>query len=173
MTQRSCDNHAEKCRRVPAVGSALEYRGRTVWLCMDCQQRIASGTRVWLDAKYDREDEAAELQLEGASEYEQAEARFHAWVRKNISIQIEFEKLADRARGNRKKFSAWAVCNVLRWNQVIEKPDGEDFKIPNGFIGFLARIYMERDPEDRGGFFDIRPMKGENFEQTKRRCGIT
>lgn len=173
MSQRSCENHAMKCRRVVALPSPLEYRGRKIYLCDDCAARAAGGKRLWLDDKYDAEDAAEELALETASEYGQAEARFDAWVRKNIWIQIEFEKLSDRARGNRKKFSAWAVCNVLRWNRVIEKPNAEDFKIPNGFIGFLARRYMERGPEDRGGFFEIRPMKGEDFELTKRRCGIT
>ena len=172
MTQKSCDNHAEKCRRVPARGGALEYRGRAVHLCDDCQGRVAAGKRLWLDDRYDREDEAAELNVEAAGEFEQRRAHFEAWLRKNRQLQIEFDAMADRARQYRGKFSAWAICNVLRWNQFIETEGDTDYKISNTHVGMLARRYMELDPEDRGGFFDIRPMTGEDFEATKRKCGI-
>lgn len=166
----TCDNHAVKCQTVRTDRPRVEYRGRMVRLCEPCAYAKIDGKRLWLDDKYDAE--AAKAELANLPEFEQAEARFENWNRKNIQIQIEFCKLADRARLGRQRFSAWAICNVLRWNRAIETPDGEDFKIPNGFIGFLARRYMELDPETRGGFFDIRPMKGEDFERTKRRCGI-
>ena len=85
-----------------------------------------------------------------------------------LFVQLSDELLAAGAT----KSSHWLVVNQMRWLHALRRIDG-DYLIPNGMIAFAARDYMSDDPAVRGGLFDIRAMPGEDFEKTKRECGIT
>jgi hypothetical protein len=93
------------------------------------------------------------------------------WHLDNLDVYRLFEGFADEARNcGHARLSAWLIVNRIRWETTVVTR-GDDFKVSNDFIGFYARLYMGKDPTVRGGFFQIRPMKGEDFAAVKRRCG--
>ncbi len=165
-----CDNHAVKCVTVVTDTPLYEYRGRAIRLCKTCAQNVVDEKRIWLDDVFDAEDADEADKLEHRGYFRKREKEFHAWLDDNPSLWQSFVDRSEEMRAVRDHCSAWLVVNVIRWDRLI-KTTGTDFKISNDFIGFLARRYMENDPDRRGGFFDIKPMKGEDIATTKKRCG--
>lgn len=172
MPGNYCENHAEICETVETNRPKVQYRGRMVRLCHNCATGAAEGRRLKLDARFDREDKEANEKQAHRGYFNERERAFHAWLNENPSLWAEFVERADEMRRVQDKCSAWLVVNVIRWNRLIKSRSATDFKISNDFIGFLARRYMENDPANRGGFFDIKPMKGEDMAITKKRCGF-
>jgi hypothetical protein len=58
-----------------------------------------------------------------------------------------------------KHSSHWNVMNRVRWETTLAT-FGSEYKIPNGFIAYYARLFMDDYPEYMG-FFTTRKMKGE------------
>lgn len=83
------------------------------------------------------------------------EARKRAWWRwhkMNPKVWEQFERFAlEVARTGRKRYSAWAVIQRVRWHTTIETT-GSDFKISNDYIAFYARFFNARHPEHAGLF---------------------
>lgn len=84
--------------------------------------------------------------------------RFVSYHRRHPQVWKLFIRYARQMRdgGNRKRYSAWAIINRIRWDHDMEKT--EVFKIANQYIAVYARLAMHVYPEFEG-FFDLRPMK--------------
>jgi hypothetical protein len=72
-----------------------------------------------------------------------AELKFRQWREANPAIVGAFCDIADdfRRRTKRVRWSAWAVIQILRWQTALRDQTQEDFKIANGCIADLARMY--------------------------------
>lgn len=82
--------------------------------------------------------------------------RFKEYHQANPEIYRQFVIYAHRMKGVRKKYSAWTVINVIRWNFDLRTT--EPFKINNDFIALYARLLIHHDPSFEG-FFELRKMK--------------
>lgn len=84
--------------------------------------------------------------------------RWWQWHKRNPQVYEHFERLTQQAIGSGcKRLSAWWVVNVLRWELML-KTEGSEFKIPNDFIAYYARLYMHYHPEHEG-IFSTRPLR--------------
>lgn len=77
------------------------------------------------------------------------------WLPNNWPIWERFEGMANAvwARG-RRHYSAWTIGAVIRHETALHEAEG-DFKLANGSIRDMARLYMMLYPE-RQGFFTLR-----------------
>lgn len=99
-------------------------------------------------------------------------AQFDAFDAKNPDVWLAFEKLALEAMEKGvKQLSAWLIINRIRWTRIVDLHVG-DLHISNDFIAFYARKFMAADPKRRGGFFTVKRMVGEDFTETKKKCGL-
>ena len=79
--------------------------------------------------------------------------------RTNPTLYLMFERFAFEAiKANKKKLSAWLICNRMRWENYIAEQATDDFKISNDFIGLYARLFMARHPQ-HDGCFTVKQMK--------------
>ena len=90
--------------------------------------------------------------------------KFKAYHSKYPEIYAEFKACCYRMLGVRKKYSAWTVINVIRWNHDLKFSD--PFKINNDFIAIFARLLIYHDPQFEG-FFELRKMKGSNRRDSR------
>lgn len=75
--------------------------------------------------------------------------QFHA---ENPEIFTEFLALARKIKNTgRKKYSAEAILQVLRWHRDIQTT-GEPYKISNNFRSMYARLLVYNYPEFQGFF---------------------
>lgn len=86
-------------------------------------------------------------------------ARFKLWITQNPHVLEMFEYIAEDTMIKKgvKKYSAWVIVNVARWQHETKK-SGNKFQINNNFIAPLARLLVVLRPEFKG-FFDLRLMK--------------
>lgn len=86
--------------------------------------------------------------------------RWLAWHNTNPHVWAHFERFAlEAVRRGRVRISHWLIVNRIRWEvQIVTL--GCEFKVSNDFIGFYARLWIERHPEHRG-LFAIKPMLDE------------
>jgi len=90
-----------------------------------------------------------------SSRHHAAFQRFHA---ENPHVYVALERLAFKLRNkgvNRWGIKAlWEVCRyelALNTNAPVST-----FKLNNNYTACYARLLMERNPEDLGGFFELR-----------------
>ena len=100
--------------------------------------------------------------------------RFHH----NMNPQVYwlfFEKALIVLNSGRKRYSAWIIFNVIRWELNLQTVD-DDFKINNDFIALYTRLLIWHHPIF-DGFFELRGMKSNRVqlspEQIKRRLAKT
>jgi len=105
-----------------------------------------------------------EIVVERADIFAQADPRllnrFFKYHRDNPKVYerfVHFAKLL-RSRG-RKKYSAWAIINFIRWDHDIST-EAEDFKICNDYIALYPRLLISEDASFIG-FFHLKQMKSE------------
>lgn len=104
--------------------------------------------------------------------YAEKRLKFLEWHRENPHVFELFVRFCEEARDQgHKNLSAWLIVNRIRWETTVITRGG-DFKISNDMIAFYARLYMAKDSISRGGFFRIKRMKDEDFDRTKKLCGI-
>lgn len=86
-------------------------------------------------------------------------SRFRLWITQNPHILQMFEYVAEDTlvRKGIKKYSAWVIINVARWEHDTRKAGGK-FLVNNDFIAPLARLLVALRPEFKG-FFELRGMK--------------
>ncbi len=88
-------------------------------------------------------------------------AKFKAFHQENKFV---YEKFCEHARAvksaGHKKYSAWTIINVIRWEEDIRTTSGNAFQINNDFIALYARLMIYYD-ESFKGFFELRSMKPE------------
>jgi hypothetical protein len=85
--------------------------------------------------------------------------RFKQWITQNPHILQMFEYVAEdtMVRKGLKRYSAWVIINVARWEHDTKKSEGK-FQINNDFIAPLSRLLVALRPEFKG-FFGLRIMK--------------
>ena len=104
------------------------------------------------------------------AEYMAKYNRWKAWNKANPHVWEKFQAQADALRTVADKSGAWLAVAKLRWDHYFATK-GHEFKMPNDYTAFYARAYMAGQPE-RQGFFEIRRMFGEDWEYTKKVCGL-
>ncbi len=81
-----------------------------------------------------------------------------AFHRRNPGVFKSFRDNALRMKAcGRKRYSAWAIINKVRWDYDL-KTEGDEFKINNNHIALYARYMIHKHPEFKG-FFNLRGMK--------------
>lgn len=91
---------------------------------------------------------------------EKQKALFKKLHTENPLVYQEFSKLTKQIAKTKKKYSAEAILQVLRWHRDIET-NGEPFKISNNFRSMYARLFIHNNP-DYNGFFTMHEVGGEN-----------
>lgn len=88
-------------------------------------------------------------------------ARYIAWIDQNPKVLDTFVQLSlQMLASGRKHYSHWNIVNRIRWDYDIATV-GEEFKICNDFIAFLARHAMAMQPELED-FFELRELGTES-----------
>lgn len=86
-------------------------------------------------------------------------ARFTRYHNQHPEVWDSFKRYAAEMRATgRKRYSAWAIINRIRWDHDILKT--EEFKISNDYIALYARVAIYLAPS-MASFFVTRPMKSE------------
>jgi len=86
--------------------------------------------------------------------------RYLKWTKESAKIVGRFLMRADALWDTGwRHYSQWAIVGVMRYYLDLEKGPNEQFRIPNGFIAFMARDYVLLHPE-RFGFFTLRKLGG-------------
>jgi len=83
--------------------------------------------------------------------------RFHRENPRVYELFCEYTQLVINA--GRKRFSAYAVFNRLRWHYAFESTD-MTFKLNNNLQPHYARLWL-KDHTEHAGLFSLRTMKGE------------
>jgi hypothetical protein len=84
--------------------------------------------------------------------------RARDWHNRHPHVYEAFKKYSfEMIHRGIKKSSHWMVMNRVRWEAAIETGTSESFKIPNDFIAYYARMFMDEFPEHEG-FFELRSM---------------
>lgn len=76
-----------------------------------------------------------------------------------------FRRFANEAVGaGAENFGAAAVAERMRWYSMIERPDGEEYKINNNLRALYARLFdFERRGRGEEGFFRSRESGFDNL----------
>lgn len=84
---------------------------------------------------------------------------FRNWIRQpeNRRIYWSFENKAKRMAQIRQRYSARAIIHVIRWETELREAD-VTFKCNNNHTPYMARLFMERNPEYEG-FFETRTVQ--------------
>jgi hypothetical protein len=120
---------------------------------------------------------AAGLPLfEAAREETALERRFREFHVEHPEVYRVLVALARRAKEQgRERYGMKAVIEVARWNRMVEKADGEEFRFCNSLAAYYAREIMKREA-DLAGFFETRETVGEREDEIDAedaRCGPT
>jgi len=79
--------------------------------------------------------------------------KYHA---DNPHVYSEFKKLAYRMKSTgRKRYSASAIINVLRWHKDLETT-GDTFKLNNNYTALYSRLLVYHHYDDFKDFFSMR-----------------
>ena len=85
---------------------------------------------------------------------------FNKFISKNPHIYKSFEEQAFRAiKKGRTKISSDLIINYIRWEQFIESSD-EHFKINNSYSAYIARFFIQQNPEYKD-LFNFRKLRNE------------
>lgn len=85
--------------------------------------------------------------------------RFTKYHAEHPEVWANFKKYAAEMQATgRKRYSAWAIINRIRWDHDLLKT--EEFKISNDYIALYARVAIHIEPS-LAGFFATRPMKSQ------------
>ena len=85
---------------------------------------------------------------------------FNKFNSKNPHIYKSFEEQAFRAiKKGRTKISSDLIINYIRWEQFIESSD-EHFKINNSYSAYIARFFIQQNPEYKD-LFNFRKLRNE------------
>lgn len=87
--------------------------------------------------------------------------RFHS---DNPKVYQEFKDLATKMKNTgKKRYSARAIFEVIRWERDLSLKTEEIFELNNDFTSIYVRILIHNHPEFRG-FFEIRQAKGHGHQ---------
>ena len=85
---------------------------------------------------------------------------FFRWVNtfEGKAVWNDFEARALEMAQVRKRYSASAIAQVIRWHTALR--GGDDFKINNNWIPGLARLWLKKHGRSHPGFFELRASPG-------------
>ena len=69
------------------------------------------------------------------------------WIDANPRAMDIFERMAMRRVDARKRFGMKQLAEVVRWEMTIDMQPGEDFKVNNNYVSYLARWLIAKHPE--------------------------
>jgi hypothetical protein len=84
-------------------------------------------------------------------------ARFERWKENNPHAMALFRRFAKEAASRRRRYSIWAVASRARWEATFQTM-GDDFKVNNSLLAYIARDLME-DGTVPEGFFSTRTLR--------------
>lgn len=85
--------------------------------------------------------------------------KFREYHLANRWIYQAFKEAAFEMKSTgRKRYSAKAIMEFVRWNYDIENP-GKEFKISNSYTAYYARLLAHKHPEFED-FFQFKTIKG-------------
>lgn len=73
-------------------------------------------------------------------------------------IWTDFERKALQMAKVRKRYSAMAIAQVIRWETSLQ--DGSEFKLNNNWIPGLARVWVKKHGHRHPKFFQLRDSLG-------------
>lgn len=84
--------------------------------------------------------------------------RFDAWLAANPHVWELFALYSNEAiRAGHEHYSADAIVHRIRWHVSVETR-GDEFKINNNYVAFLARMFADCFPQ-HAGFFRMRTQR--------------
>ena len=89
--------------------------------------------------------------------------KFEAWVHtpKGREVADKFIKIAWGLHLRGKRVGAKMIVERIRWNLALKNDDGgDDYKVNNNYVSYLARFAMDREPR-LAGFFNTREVGKE------------
>jgi hypothetical protein len=89
-------------------------------------------------------------------------AGFFLWVNSTEGRRIwaDFQNRALQMAQVRRRYSAMAIGQVIRWDTAIR--GGDDFKLNNNWIPGLARLWLSIHGKEHPGFFQLRDSLGRD-----------
>lgn len=86
---------------------------------------------------------------------------FREYDANNPHIWNEFEKRTLKAlKKGFKKLGAKLIVETIRWDEMIERPENERFKICNNHHAYYARKFLLTYPEYQG-IFELRSIRSK------------
>ena len=86
------------------------------------------------------------------------QGRFDKYHDDHPEVYTELVRLARKAcKAGKEQWGIGALCEVLRWETALRKPEGEAFKLNNNYRSRYARLIMEQEP-DLATFFEVRTL---------------
>ena len=96
--------------------------------------------------------------------HNKADQNFEEWIgtTQGKAIYHYFKHFTFRlARVGIKRYSARAICQRIRWHiEVDRNQPPEAYKVNNNYTPYLARKFMEENPQFEG-FFELRELKSK------------
>lgn len=84
--------------------------------------------------------------------------KYRDWREANPGILDQFYQHAHEIfNAGHSNYSQHTIVGVMRYQHDLKKGPNEQFKIDNGFVGFLARDFILTNPQ-RFGFFQLREL---------------
>ena len=101
---------------------------------------------------------AQELRLDGVPDV--TVLKFLKWLKKHKPAWEMFEQFALEAVTSGRTIGAKAIAERVRWEaEVVRKQEGDDYKINNNWVAYLARAFLIKYP-GFNGMFEMRNVKG-------------
>ncbi len=98
---------------------------------------------------------SAQLQLQSRWDKPTLEQQWREWIAQNEHVYRLFVRFTREAIATgHKHYSADAIVHRMRWHTSVEAR-GDDFKINNNFVTFLARRFADEHPK-HAEFFRMR-----------------
>ena len=92
----------------------------------------------------------------------QLDAEFERFLAENPEVYRRFRLLAVKLKAQGiTRWGAKSLWEVLRWQLAVEtNASVKDYRLNNNFTSRMARKLMAEEPDDFGGFFETRQLKG-------------
>lgn len=91
--------------------------------------------------------------------------KWATWSQAHPDILILFERFAyELKNAGRKRAGAKLLAERLRWHALTSAHGVEAPAIDNNMVSRMARWLMEKNPEDFGGFFEVRRLRSRGEE---------
>lgn len=81
---------------------------------------------------------------------ESIKQKWWAYHKRNPQVYEGFKQKALMAARKKRRFSAMAIIQILRWETSVEGDD--EFKINNNYAPYYARLFEIEHPEHKGFF---------------------